>query len=157
MDVLTFETCWAVNSSIINKWHQVVLSLFNYQDDARSNKHKILLYCLYDYEHNRNKSLLELLNHEHGDMMTFQNTVMYWCSAFIFRGQAVLYSSWTMTIKLKAIWHFEMVETPHWLTQHHILDDWNPEQHCRENLKSCNIVAWIIKYVIVLCTHFCMN
>jgi hypothetical protein len=40
MDVLTFETCWAVNDEIINKWHQVSLSLFNYQDDTRSNKHK---------------------------------------------------------------------------------------------------------------------
>jgi hypothetical protein len=40
MDVLTFETCWAVNSEIIKKWHQVGLSLFNYQDDARSNKLK---------------------------------------------------------------------------------------------------------------------
>ena len=40
MDVLTFETCWAVNSEIISKWHQVGLSLFNYQDDARYNKHK---------------------------------------------------------------------------------------------------------------------
>ena len=29
MDVLTFETCWAVNSEI-TKWHQVVLSLFKY-------------------------------------------------------------------------------------------------------------------------------
>jgi hypothetical protein len=39
MDVLTFETCWAVNSKIIKQvtssW-----SIFNYQDDARSNKHK---------------------------------------------------------------------------------------------------------------------
>ena len=28
MDVLTSETCWAVNNEIINKWHQVGLSLF---------------------------------------------------------------------------------------------------------------------------------
>jgi len=34
MDVLTSETCWALNNEIINKWHQVCLSLFNYQDDA---------------------------------------------------------------------------------------------------------------------------
>ena len=57
MDVLTSETCWALNNEItkqvtsswslfiqyneiINKWHQVGLSLFNYQDDARSNEHK---------------------------------------------------------------------------------------------------------------------
>ena len=40
MDVLTFETCWAVSSEIIK---QVTSSwfLFNYQDDARSNKRKI--------------------------------------------------------------------------------------------------------------------
>ena len=41
MDVLTFETCWALNNEIKSKWHQVGLSLFNYQDDARSSKHKI--------------------------------------------------------------------------------------------------------------------
>ena len=41
MDVLTSETCWAVN------WHnkasviKVGLPLFKYQDDARSNTHKI--------------------------------------------------------------------------------------------------------------------
>jgi len=27
-----------------SKWHQVGLCLLNYQDDARSNKHKIMLY-----------------------------------------------------------------------------------------------------------------
>jgi len=46
MDVLTFEICWAVNSEIIKKWHQVDLSLFNYQDNARSNKHKVHKLCL---------------------------------------------------------------------------------------------------------------
>jgi hypothetical protein len=40
MDVLTFETCWAVNGEIINKWHQVGLSLFNNQEDARSSRLK---------------------------------------------------------------------------------------------------------------------
>ena len=30
MDVLTSETCWALNNEIIGKWHQVGLSLFNY-------------------------------------------------------------------------------------------------------------------------------
>jgi hypothetical protein len=40
MDVLTFETCWAVNNETKNKWHQVGLSLFNYQDEAESNKRK---------------------------------------------------------------------------------------------------------------------
>ena len=40
MDVLTFETYWSVNSEIIKKWHQVGLSLFIYQEDARSNKLK---------------------------------------------------------------------------------------------------------------------
>jgi len=41
MDVLTSETCWAVNwrnkASVI----KVGLPLFKYQDDARSNTHKI--------------------------------------------------------------------------------------------------------------------
>ena len=32
MAVLTFETCWAVNSEIINKWHQVDLSSFNLKE-----------------------------------------------------------------------------------------------------------------------------
>jgi len=42
MDVLTSETYWALNNEMNkSKWHQVGLSLFNYQDDARSNKHKI--------------------------------------------------------------------------------------------------------------------
>ena len=46
MDVLTSETCWAVN------WHNkasviklVGLPLFKYQDDARSNTHKIFFSC----------------------------------------------------------------------------------------------------------------
>ena len=47
---ITFETCWAVNSGIISEWHQVGLSLFNYQDDARSKrqwniKNKNFLIC----------------------------------------------------------------------------------------------------------------
>jgi len=41
MDVLTSETCWALNNDTIMR-HQVGLSLFNYQDDTRSNKHKII-------------------------------------------------------------------------------------------------------------------
>jgi len=41
MDVLTSETCRALNNKIKRKWHQAGLSLFNYQDDARSNKCKI--------------------------------------------------------------------------------------------------------------------
>jgi len=32
MDVLTSETCWALNNEIKSKWHQVGLSLFNYFD-----------------------------------------------------------------------------------------------------------------------------
>ena len=36
MNVLAFETCWAVNSEIIKQVTSVGLSLFNYQDDARS-------------------------------------------------------------------------------------------------------------------------
>ena len=40
VDVLTFEKCWALNNEIIKQvtssW-----SLFNYQDDAQANKHKI--------------------------------------------------------------------------------------------------------------------
>ena len=42
MDVLTFETCWALNNEIkqvTSSWSG--LSSLNYQDDARSNKHKI--------------------------------------------------------------------------------------------------------------------
>ena len=43
MDVLTSVTCWAVNNEIIKQvtssWS---LSLFNFQDEARSNKHRIL-------------------------------------------------------------------------------------------------------------------
>jgi len=45
MDVLTVETCKTVNSAI---WHQVGLSLFNYQDDARSNKHKMHKFLSYN-------------------------------------------------------------------------------------------------------------
>jgi hypothetical protein len=41
MDVLTFETCWALNNEIIKQVTSVGLALFNYQDDARSNKHAI--------------------------------------------------------------------------------------------------------------------
>ena len=49
MDVLTFETCWAVNSEIIKQVTSVGLSLFNYQDDAQSNKHKSALRLNYIY------------------------------------------------------------------------------------------------------------
>jgi len=41
MDVLTSETCWALNNEII-KQETSSWSLFNNQDDVRSNKHKIL-------------------------------------------------------------------------------------------------------------------
>ena len=41
MDVLTFETCWALNNEIIKQVKSFGLSLFNYQDEALSNKHKI--------------------------------------------------------------------------------------------------------------------
>jgi len=44
MDVLTSETCWALNNETKSKWHQVGLSLFNYQDDALPNKHKIHIF-----------------------------------------------------------------------------------------------------------------
>ena len=47
MDVLTFETYWAVNSEIIKRVTSIGLSLFNYQDDARSNKFKIHLVMFY--------------------------------------------------------------------------------------------------------------
>jgi len=43
MHVITSETCWALNNEIKSKWPQVDLSLFNYQDDGRSNKHKTSL------------------------------------------------------------------------------------------------------------------
>ena len=46
MDVLRSETCWTLNNEIKSKWHQVGLSLFNYQDDVSSNKHKIQ-YCIF--------------------------------------------------------------------------------------------------------------
>jgi hypothetical protein len=39
MDLLTFETCWSLNNEKKSKWHQVGLSLFNYQHNVRSNKH----------------------------------------------------------------------------------------------------------------------
>jgi len=42
MDVLTSETCWALNNEIIKQGHQFGLSLFKYQDDARSNKHNMI-------------------------------------------------------------------------------------------------------------------
>ena len=45
MDVLTSETCWALNNEIIKQvTSKVDLSLFNYQDDAQSNKHKEVSY-----------------------------------------------------------------------------------------------------------------
>jgi len=46
MDVLTSETCWALNKEIIK---QVTSSLLlNYQDDARSKKHKTTdhIFCI---------------------------------------------------------------------------------------------------------------
>jgi len=41
----------AVNSEIIKQVHQVGLSLFTYQDDARSNKHKISYIFLAPLKH----------------------------------------------------------------------------------------------------------
>jgi len=54
MDVLTFETFLAVNSKIIKQMTSSGLSLFNYQDDARSNKIKtkeifVVLFTKYLY------------------------------------------------------------------------------------------------------------
>ena len=40
MDVLTFETCWAVNGEIIKRVTSSWSIFVNYQDDARSNKLK---------------------------------------------------------------------------------------------------------------------
>ena len=40
MDVLTSETCWVQNNETKSKWHHVGLALFNFHDDARSDKHK---------------------------------------------------------------------------------------------------------------------
>ena len=44
MDVLTFEICWAVNSEIIKRVSSSWSVLFNYQDDARSDKLKNIIY-----------------------------------------------------------------------------------------------------------------
>ena len=41
MDVLTSETCWAVNWHNKASFIKVGLPLFKYQDDARSNTHKM--------------------------------------------------------------------------------------------------------------------
>jgi len=46
MDVLISETCWTWNDEIKSKWHQVVLSLFDYQDNARFNNHKGMYFCV---------------------------------------------------------------------------------------------------------------
>ena len=44
MDILVSETCWAHKKwNKIAKWHQVGLLLFNYHNDAQSNKHKICI------------------------------------------------------------------------------------------------------------------
>jgi hypothetical protein len=43
MKVLTFETCWAVNSEIIKQVTSRWSIFIHYQDDARSNKHNIML------------------------------------------------------------------------------------------------------------------
>jgi len=40
MDVLTSETCSALNKEIIKQVTSSWFLLVNYQDDARSNKHK---------------------------------------------------------------------------------------------------------------------
>ena len=44
MDVLTSDTRWALNNEIKKRQVTSSLSLFNYQDDARSNKHKTQSY-----------------------------------------------------------------------------------------------------------------
>ena len=41
MDVLTSETCWALNNEIIKQVTSIDLSLINYEDDARTNRHNI--------------------------------------------------------------------------------------------------------------------
>jgi len=53
MDVLTYETCWALNNEIKSKWHQVGLSLFNYKDDARSNEHKTHITIQNNFNYNK--------------------------------------------------------------------------------------------------------
>ena len=47
MNVLISETCWALNNVIIKKWHQVGPSFCNYQNDVRSNKHKMQKFLFY--------------------------------------------------------------------------------------------------------------
>jgi len=63
MDVLTSETRWALNNEIIKQvassWS---LSLFNYQDDARSNKHNIPLLHFNHQRGHQNHHLLQQYN-----------------------------------------------------------------------------------------------
>ena len=67
MAVLTSETCWAVNSEIIKQVTSVGLSLYNYQDDARSNKHKIVTWalCVQDINLKYSDSCVRLFNARH--------------------------------------------------------------------------------------------
>jgi len=64
MDELTFETCWALNNEIIKRLTSS--SLFNYQDDARSNKHKIL----------------QMVNAAYGDQALSHSSVFRWYGWF---------------------------------------------------------------------------
>lgn len=54
--------------------------------------------------------------------------------AFIFRVEQSSLTAWCW---MKAPQSFEKLRATHPMTQHHILEDLNPQQHCRENLKYC--------------------
>ena len=62
LDVNTYETCWALNNEIIKQVTSIWSALFNYQDDAQSNKHKFLLhFCLSEHKILKLYSLFPLI------------------------------------------------------------------------------------------------
>ena len=45
---------------------------------------------------------------------------------------------------------FEMLGTTHAATQHHVPEDWNPQQHCLKNLKSHRSCSVPCSYLVLL-------
>ena len=122
MDVLTSETCWALNNEIIK---QVISSwsLFNYEDDAQSNKHKIQK-CVFSGNMERKESLqitqVGLPDHPSGSLKANPST---WHNI---NTTNLLETDWTFPLPRTTVVPFALTLPYHvWTSLNHIALGWN--------------------------------
>jgi len=101
MDVLTSETCWAVNNEIIKQvtssWS---LSLFNYQDDARSNKYKTSMHIWLLWQADKfHINLYSLLNYISYKLNKIMLCTFFFCAAALSRSRPPHYWGFTITFR----------------------------------------------------------